>query len=91
VRSDLLLYCTPAAVGGKFAIRQRIEINQNFSLRDEPDGGGLKHLWAVINSTKSFTVFAEDAAVKSSWMKDLARCVEEVSGLCCGVRGEGAN
>lgn len=64
----------------KFKLNRRIAINSAFFVQDLPDKNDEKQInrFQIVNSNKSFVVYAENAAAKAEWIKDFFSCVEEV-------------
>jgi hypothetical protein len=77
--NDLLVYASKA-VGNKYKLHRSIDINSAFVIQDLPDQKDKNELnrFQIVNSDKSFIVYANDLPAKQSWLKDLFNCISLV-------------
>jgi FYVE/RhoGEF/PH domain-containing protein 5/6 len=74
--NDLLLYAQGGGLTAYF-LHRRIEINQAFKVNDLPDSSSGKNMFEILNSQKSFVVYASDSNLKQIWLRSLRDCISE--------------
>lgn len=82
--SDMLMYGTRLPLN-KYKISHKIPIDQAFQLKDSEVQFG----WQLINSVKSFIVYAMDEAEKNQWVADITECVTKFQESLKGKNASG--
>lgn len=75
--NDLLMY---AHGGGltQYVMHRMIDINKAFEVKDLPDTAEEKNMIEILNSQKSFVVYAPDLANKQQWLNAMVTCINEM-------------
>lgn len=81
--NDLILYADQT-VTGKYKLHKMIDIDANFAVEDVPEQASTpddkKYAFKLLNSKKSFIVYAPDFETKQGWMRDLQVSIDRLSG-----------
>ena len=64
----------------KYKLHRKIDIDSAFSVIELPEKPEEKHknCFQLVNSDKSFEVYAQDKVTKEEWVRDLKKCVEDL-------------
>merc|ERR1712137_1319234 len=73
--NDLLVYCSSNEGNQTYTFHRAMGLSQ-LRVDDIPDNSGMSNAFQILSNQKSFSVFAESAQDKKSWMADINKAIQ---------------